>query len=241
MELNVDWDEKYKQRFLDSFVKGDCEDSCWIWNGRVLFGYPRFWNGKSLINVRKLVYEQFYKVKLSKKKHLYNVCNNKLCINFLHLSDKEPIELTIKRFFKYVKKNNHNDCFSWSGYKDKNGYGILRIDDKKIRAHRFSFEFHNNFKIPKGLCCCHKCDNTECTNVFHMFIGTIFDNNKDKTDKGRQPKGEKNGRSKLKEYQVREILKSNEKNSTIAKHYDVSIFTIKDIKARKTWKHISDE
>jgi hypothetical protein len=50
--------------------------------------------------------------------------------------------------------------------------------------------------------------------------------------------GEKNSSAKLKNYEAEEILKSNEKSIILAKRYNVSITTIRDIKIRKRWKHI---
>jgi hypothetical protein len=64
---------------------------------------------------------------------------------------------------------------------------------------------------------------------------------KDRIIIDRQPKGEQHYLSKLTEAQVKEILKSTEKNITLAKIYKVAPPTIYDIKKRKTWKHITDD
>jgi len=50
--------------------------------------------------------------------------------------------------------------------------------------------------------------------------------------------GEKNGFSKLNEFQVREILKSNLSLCKLGKKYNVSSTNIWRIKNRKLWKHI---
>jgi hypothetical protein len=58
--------------------------------------------------------------------------------------------------------------------------------------------------------------------------------------KGRAPSGEDAGRAKLKEKQFFEIggLASIIQYRLLATQYGVSVPTIKDIVARKIWKHI---
>ena len=96
-------------------------------------------------------------------------------------------------------------------------------------------------EIPKGYLVCHKCDNPKCTNPEHLFIGTPNDNMQDKINKGRLriARGEKAGASKLTEAQVISILKDARPYSAIAYDYDVTTFTIRDIKNRRLWKHLN--
>lgn len=62
--------------------------------------------------------------------------------------------------------------FSWPGYKNK------------PRTHRFFYSlFHG--PVPKGLFVCHRCDNPQCLNVQHMFLGTPAENTQDMVVKGR--------------------------------------------------------
>jgi hypothetical protein len=90
------------------------------------------------------------------------------------------------RLMKYQVIND--DCWGWSGTKDQHGYGKLsnRIGRKGSpeRAHRVSYEYAFG-KIPDGLCVCHKCDNPECTNPAHLFLGTQKENMQDCARKGR--------------------------------------------------------
>lgn len=79
-------------------------------------------------------------------------------------------------------------CWAWSGSKDGKGYGVIssRNGSKSSpeKAHRVSYE--KNFgSIPFGMLVCHKCDNPECTNPDHLFIGTQKDNMQDCSKKGR--------------------------------------------------------
>lgn len=150
------------------------------------------------------------------------------------------MSLKEKILFKSLK-NTENSCWEWNGRKDMDGYGVLSINDANYRAHRVSFEQFVR-PIPPGQCICHSCDNPSCVNPGHLFLGTISDNNKDRYNKGRVPKGEDNPATILTEEQVIEIkrlLKDGKMTGTaIANKYGVTSWTISRIKCGKNWKHI---
>lgn len=89
------------------------------------------------------------------------------------------------RFWKYVKKTDN--CWNWIGYINPFGYGRLSMKYMKpnvIMAHRFSYELHKG-KVPKGLFVLHTCDNRQCVNPKHLWLGTQKDNLQDMSKKGR--------------------------------------------------------
>jgi len=144
--------------------------------------------------------------------------------------------------FANFKKNYEiqpNGCWIWKKSIDKKGYG--RIGD--IRAHRYSYEKFKG-EIPIGMCVCHNCpggDNTACVNPEHLWLGTQEENIKDKGPKGRQGKGEQQGNSKLKEFEVLEIkekLKLGISTVDLASEYKVSHGLIGHIKHGRAWKHL---
>lgn len=132
-----------------------------------------------------------------------------------------------KRFWDKVQKTDN--CWNWIASKVKDGYGFFRLPGyKSMRAHRFSWEFHNG-TIPKGICVLHKCDNPACVNPAHLFLGTDADNVKDMMNKGRgkynpnPAKGENHHNSKLTDKQVLEIraIGNSINQYVLARHYGV--------------------
>ena len=140
-----------------------------------------------------------------------------------------------ERFWKYVDKKY---CWNWTGYCNNDGYGKIRIKDKMISTHRFSWELHNN-KIPKDLCVLHKCDNPRCVKPSHLFLGTHQDNSDDKINKNRQIifRGENHSNHKLTLKQVKEIrnLKNKFTQRKIAQMFNVHYTTIGLIHRNKLW------
>jgi hypothetical protein len=157
------------------------------------------------------------------------------------------------RFAKSYIKDDVSGCWIWQG-KSRSGncrlYGRITVDGKIVPAHRYSWELHNQKKIPKGVFVLHKCDNPECVNPDHLFLGTHKDNMDDKVRKGRQASGEslshprakgsRNGLSKLTEKQAIEIFNDPRSQRLLAKKYGVSQTVIHNIKSKKTWRHIHE-
>lgn len=109
-------------------------------------------------------------------------------------------DLFIRNFWASVEKAGPTmphvpgitPCWRWLGRKSAGGYGVLNKHTKDISAHRASWLLHRG-PIPKGMCILHRCDNPECVNIEHLWIGTHADNVADKVSKGRQPKGDNHG------------------------------------------------
>jgi hypothetical protein len=155
---------------------------------------------------------------------------------------EKPRGTPIERFWKFVEKSN--GCWSWNGNKS-NGYGRFAVGAKKegyFLAHRFSWELHNNAKIPDGMFVMHKCDNPECTNPDHLMLGTPKENTQDMIAKGRKitvaPVGAGNGKSVLNEEKVRFIRSSDLSHAALARLLDVSTGCVRGVRIGRTWSHV---
>jgi HNH endonuclease len=95
----------------------------------------------------------------------------------------------IKSFWGRVKKGAR--CWEWIGGKNKLGYGLNTVQQKKIKwtflAHRLSF-FLSSGKDPGKFQVCHSCDNPSCCNPNHLWLGTVHQNMQDKQQKHRAGK-----------------------------------------------------
>lgn len=89
---------------------------------------------------------------------------------------------------KYVKTDC--GCWNWIASRTRDGYGKMNVGGKYIASHRVSWLL-NKGQIPDGLHVLHTCDNHQCVNPSHLFVGTMSDNMIDCILKGRH------GRKKL--------------------------------------------
>lgn len=142
------------------------------------------------------------------------------------------------RFWSKVDKSG--SCWEWVGARNNKGYGQIRINKRLLLAHRVGYELENS-KIPDGMCVLHRCDNPSCVNPSHLFLGTVADNNRDMHDKGRavDNRGERSGKAKLKEEDVKWIRQLGAPYRKIAKCFGISSAQVSQIKNRNQWRHVS--
>ena len=146
-------------------------------------------------------------------------------------------EETINRFEKYIDKSG--ECWLWTGYCNKLGYGQFKFEGKTWRSHRFSYFLANGELPAPPLVVRHKCRSRNCVNPEHLESGTYSENELDKVRDGTDDRGEKSVNAKLTKEQVLDIRsRSNQLLKELATEFGVSIQHIWDIKNRKRWKHI---
>jgi len=121
-------------------------------------------------------------------------------------------------------------CFLWIGCSSK-GYGRIDVGGEMEMAHRVSWEI-NNGAIPDGMCVLHKCDNTFCININHLFLGTQLENIKDMVKKNRQYKT----LSENDVLVIRDRLLDGMLKSDVSSEFNISVSTIYNISSGKTWR-----
>lgn len=153
-------------------------------------------------------------------------------------------EMFRAKFWSRVRVGKANDCWPWRGtMRNKKKYGQIGYRKRYLAAHRVAWELSVG-PVARGLWVLHKCDNQQCCNPRHLFLGTRQDNIDDMMKKGRAAshKGEKNGRAKLTEEMVRTLRTEHDFNGMsfegLANKYRVAKVTIAKIVQRRLWKHV---
>ena len=70
-----------------------------------------------------------------------------------------------QRFWSKVDKSS--DCWEWTAYVSKAGYGAVQYDGRVRPAHRVSYEIEHG-RVSSDLEIDHKCHNRSCVNPAHL-------------------------------------------------------------------------
>jgi len=170
--------------------------------------------------------------------------------------------MTQEQRFEFYVVRRDNDCWGWRGKSvQRGGYGSMRHHGKSMAASRYSWLLHRG-PIPSGMFVCHTCDNPQCTNPCHLFLGTPADNTRDALSKGRMSqlgaarpcyargaahhwhgahKGETNGRAKLTAADVQMVrarAAAGESRAALARAFCVSWTAINFVVNGKNWRSV---
>ncbi|MBU8770315.1 HNH endonuclease [Cytobacillus oceanisediminis] len=146
---------------------------------------------------------------------------------------KKKIEFSVSEDGCYINTSHKRNRNGYPAYSDK---GTTKPMSRFIYEQMYG-------EIPMGLVVRHTCDNRECINPEHLILGTQKDNMNDMMSKNRnnQPRGEKSGKSKLTEEQVRQIRRLLDKGvdtKEIARKFNIHFGYVTYIRTRKVWKHV---
>lgn len=162
----------------------------------------------------------------------------------------------VLRFWSYVEPEPNTGCWIWSGSLNGNGYGAIWVGSRNWPAHRFSWELHNQRRVPAGLLVRHRCDFPLCVNPDHLIPGTAAENSADAKARGRTMsgdrsswrrcpelvlRGEAHNMAKLCEADVLEIraaLAAGARRIDMARRFGVSKGAIGFIARGETWRHL---
>jgi hypothetical protein len=87
-------------------------------------------------------------------------------------------------FWQKVSVAGPDECWPWLASCVK-GRGRISLGGKMHLAPRISLVLRDRAWPADGLVACHSCDNALCVNPKHLWWGTVADNNRDTSIKGR--------------------------------------------------------
>ncbi len=125
----------------------------------------------------------------------------------------------LTRLLERVEVNEDTGCWEWQGSRLPTGYGHIKSERRMVKTHRVTYS-HYVGDIPDGLCVLHRCDNPCCCNPEHLFLGTLDDNNKDRTAKGRGVRPPNSGVPKIPSEKIEQIFSLREQGLTHQKISD---------------------
>lgn len=126
----------------------------------------------------------------------------------------------------------------------KDGYCNFPINGKQKLAHRVMYELKNGEIKDKEKIVCHTCDNRQCCNPEHIYLGTHSLNalDRQKRNSNSLQNGEKNRNSKLSDKDILDIrmqLQCGNNKKDLSKKYNVTFEYLKRI-ARGAVRQITD-
>ena len=124
-------------------------------------------------------------------------------------------------------------CLIWRGNFNGKGYGNFKVGGRNLMAHKASYLLFNG-DISGGYWVRHTCNNGQkgCVNPSHLIIGTPGENRQDTLRAGNASKQKL---SVGEVFAIRKRIAAGETSEAIAGDYDVSVSTIRQIKAGRSW------
>lgn len=163
----------------------------------------------------------------------------------MHKSITHPSD-PIARFWAKVDIRGEDECWPWLASGLPNGRGIFFWRGKATYAYRVALELDGRPPGPDEHAC-HHCDNPNCVNPRHLFVGTRSDNMRDAWTKSRGVRqryvGETHPRATITEDTVRAIRSDGATGlltrRQIAARHGCTVHVVTDILRGKNWRHVT--
>ena len=141
-------------------------------------------------------------------------------------------------FWSQIDKSGGEDaCWPWTGHLNKNSqYGSVNSDIAGARTYAHRHAYRLAVGDPGELHVLHQCDNRQCANPRHLFLGTAWDNWWDAISKG-WPMAIT---PKLTTAEVVAIRRSGARVRDLVRQFKVADTTIRAVQRRETWRHVTD-
>jgi hypothetical protein len=144
----------------------------------------------------------------------------------------------IDRFHSRYVINSDTQCWEWTGFLNRDGYGQIKVKGHSYLAHRLSALIYG-LDMSKPVVR-HMCNNPKCVNYEHLQTGSVQDNIDDMVSADRHTHGERNGRAKLTQQQADEIRRKYKPRvytlKMLADEYGVGEVPIFNVVKNKTYR-----
>ena len=134
---------------------------------------------------------------------------------------------TIEQRIKAKSLVTADGCWDWTGARNAKKYGVIRVENQKMLAHRVSYSVFVG-EIKPGSSVLHRCGNSFCVNPEHLFQGNTA-----------AFCGEEHPMARLTAPQVLQIVANEGAQRAIARKYGVSKGLVWAIKKGVRWGHLT--
>jgi len=143
-----------------------------------------------------------------------------------------------RAFLLKHQKTSTDECVLWPYGLDSDGYGQMFWNGVSMTASRAMCLLAHGAPSPPNAEAAHRCGDPACINPNHIRWATPRENHADKRLHGTLAIGERHGRAKLTENDVRSIRTSRKSLSDLARQYGVSAAAVRMAQSGKTWGHV---
>lgn len=137
------------------------------------------------------------------------------------MSDAQQVAVKVTQFWSNVDQGPPDECWPWTGYLEKDGYGQFFFDGRMRPAHELALTFATGEVRHPSLDTCHSCNNPPCCNPQHLRFDTRASNVADAVAAGTM-RGKTGKLSAGEIGTIRLRLDAGARQQDLANHYGVS-------------------